>query len=325
MTDQNKTVLEEKQTNRSVEKELAETNSETQVLVNTERQQQENTAKVEQPVLADSNQTVGDVTARDTITNTVAVPAAEKKPVVTLDTKWKLGLHTSAGVADIRESFFPGTGFRAESTRYFGNTGSLGAPVNGASRVVVYEYAIEPSLQYGAGIVARKKFANKHAFVTGLLYQYNSYSVTQRERIDTFISSANLFTNVSTKDVKASFRIHTMNVPLEWELPLANAGKGSLRLGAGVHNWFSISSTQTRSFSAFRYDRSSAGAGAGSKPTVTQYQPVLHLAPIYEWSKKKQTFQAALFFNYGLRPVYESSAKDYWWQTGVRFRIYFSK
>jgi hypothetical protein len=320
----NTTMVAQVQSNQHVEAEHVETSSVNQTLVNTEPQKQDSVAKVEQPLLTDSSVTVEEV--KLTATDTVVSSESLNKPVVSPDKKWQLGLHSNAGIADIRETFFPGTGFRAESTSYFGNTGTLGgAPINGASRVVVYEYAIEPSLQYGAGLVLRRKFANRHAFVTGLLYQYNSYAVTQRTRIDTFISSANSFMNVSTKDVKASFRIHTINVPLEWELPLAKAGKGSFRLGGGVHNWFSFSSTQTKSFSNFRYDRSGTGGGLGSKPAVTQYQPVLHLAPIYEWRGKKQTFQAALFFNYGLRPVYQASEKDYWWQTGIRFRIYFNK
>lgn len=188
-----------------------------------------------------------------------------------------------------------------------------------------------PSIHVGAGVLLRKPFKKRHAFVTGLQYQYSSYSVTQRQRIDSFITTANMFNNISVKEKAVQFRMHALNIPLELELKIADIKKGTLLLNAGIQNWFVVSSIQTDTLSSFRYSASTertAGYSrtANSKETkATTYQPQLYLSPSFEWLGKKTSSQLGLYLDYGLRPAYKSTVKDYWWQTGIRYRIFFNR
>ena len=188
-----------------------------------------------------------------------------------------------------------------------------------------------PSVHFGVGVLFRKPFKKRNAFVTGLQYQYSSYSVTQRQRVDSFISTANMFSNTSVKEKAVQFRMHALNVPLELELKIADIKKGRLLFATGIHNWFVISSTQTDTLSSFRYtataDRAAGyGGSVNAKETkATTYQPQLYLSPAYEWRGKKISSQLGLYLDYGLRPAYKSTSKDYWWQTGIRYRMYFNR
>ncbi len=167
--------------------------------------------------------------------------------------------------------------------------------------------------------------------VTGLQYQYSSYSVTQRQRIDTFILANSYFSNISIKERTVQFRMHALNVPLELEFKIADIKKGALLLNAGIQNWFIISSIQTDTLSTFRYtattQRSGGNSGTGNvkETKATIWQPQLYLSPAFEWRGKNITSQLGLYLDYGLRPVYKSSSKDYWWQTGIRYRLYFNR
>lgn len=278
----------------------------------------------EQPMLNDADSLVA--STMNVETNTVASPspAVNKK-------KWQLGLHANAGLSDIRGSLFPGSGFKSVSLadRFYSPGGSNNGGFGGATRIVQYEYAIKPSAHFGAGILLRKPFKKRHSFVTGLQYQTNSYTVTERQRIDSFINTTSMFSNISLKEKTEQFHMHTLNVPLELEFKIAGIGKGALLFNAGVHNWFVLASTQTDTLSAFRYAAESSRYTAYSSSTskketkATSYQPQLYLSPAYEWRSKKISSQLGLYLDYGLRRAYNTSTKDYWWQTGVRYRIFF--
>ncbi|MEJ8843178.1 outer membrane beta-barrel protein [Lacibacter sp. H375] len=271
-------------------------------------------------------------TASTSTVDTNAVALAEPAPTITKK-KWQLGLHVSTGIADIRGSLFPGSGFKSFSLsdRFYSPTGIGNGGQGGATRIVQYDYAIKPAAQLGVGVLLRKPFKKRHSFVTGLQYQYSSYSVTQRQRIDSFLTPTNMFSNISTKEKTEQFRMHTLNVPLELEFKIADIKKGKLLFSAGVHNWFVVSSTQTDTLSAFRYAAESYRSTAYNGSTViketkaTTYQPQLYISPSFEWRGKKTSSQLGLYLDYGLRPAYKSTSKDYWWQTGIRYRIFFNR
>lgn len=268
--------------------------------------------------------------------STTVVDSISGKPSVQVPTiskrKWQMGLSINVGTSDIRGSLFPGSGTKSlYFSDAFASPGSNNGGMGGVTRIVQYEYTVRPALQVGAGIMLRKSFKKRHSFVTGLQYQYSSYSVKQRQRIDTFILANNYFSNISMKEKEVQFRMHAINAPLEMEFKIADIKKGKLLFNAGIHNWFIISSTQTDTLSGFRYvaesSRSTAYSGSGTtvkETKATIYQPQLYLSPAFEWKGKKTSSQLGLYLDYGLRRAYQSSGKDYWWQTGIRYRIFFN-
>ncbi len=266
------------------------------------------------------------------VVDSSVVVSSPSKPTIT-KRKWQFGLHVNTGISDIRGSLFPGSGFKSSSFSYrdYSTGGSGNGGQVGVTRIVQYEYSIMPSTHFGAGILLRKPFKKRNALVTGLQYQYSSYSVTQRQRIDTFILANNYFSNISTKEKTVQFRMHALNVPLELELKIADIKKGRLLFAAGIHNWFVVSSTQTDTLSAFRYtataERSASyGSAVNAKETkATTWQPQLCLSPSFEWKGKSMSSQLGLYLDYGLRPAYKSTSKDYWWQMGIRYRMYFNR
>lgn len=283
-------------------------------------------------VVTEKDSTAGsvDVAVADTAAATLPVPQISiPRP------KLQWGFQVNAGFSEIKESLFPGGMMKAETVSYFGG-GLNNQPATNISRITRYEYAVKPSLQFGAGIVLRKPFQKKHAFVTGLQYQYSSYTVMQLQKIDTFLTANNFFSNLSTNERRSGFQLHTITIPLEMEWKLASFKKGILLFQTGLQQNFTIASVQTDALYSFRYtataDRSSVGpsSGLGSGGTTgitkaTVWQPMLHLSPAYEWMSKKFSSQVSLYFNYGLRPAYKTSETDYWLQAGVRYRVYFKR
>jgi hypothetical protein len=264
------------------------------------------------------------------VVDTAAIVGSSSKPTIT-KRKWQAGLHVSTGLSDIRGSLFPGSGFKSFSfsDAFYSPGGINNGGQGGPTRIVRYEYAVTPSMHFSAGMLLRKPFKKRNAFVTGLQYQYSSYVVTQRQRIDTFILANNFFSNISTKEKAVQFRMHALNMPLEFEWRIADIKKGSLLLNAGIQNWFVVASTQTDTLSSFRYAATTertAGYTASStvkETEATTWQPQLYLSPAFEWKGKKASSQLGLYLDYGLRRAYQSSSKDYWWQTGIRYRIFF--
>jgi Outer membrane protein beta-barrel domain len=291
-----------------------------------QQEQKSDSAAITQLVIVNTDSATADVTTTVADTTGISTPALLQP---TIKKKVQLGVHLNVGLSDIRGSLFPGSGYKS-----FSDASPLGvnygAP-GGVTRIVQYDYAIKPSPQIGIGVLLRKPFKKRHSFVTGLQYQFSSYTVTQRQRIDSFMAPTNMFSNISTKEKTVQFRMHALNVPLELEFKIADIKKGRLLFGAGIHNWFVVSSTQTDTLSAFRYaattDRT-AGYNGITNPKETKattYQPQLYLSPSFEWRGKKTSSQLGLYLDYGLRPAYKSTVKDYWWQTGIRYRIFFNR
>lgn len=260
------------------------------------------------------------VAADSVSTSAMPVPADSiAKP----ESKWRWGLQLNTGIAQIRDNVFPGgMSVVADASPLTGNNVGTGGP----TRITVNQFTIKPSLQFGIGIVARKTVFKKHAFVTGLQYQYSSYKVEQSQRIDSFYQTTSSFSTVMLTNSDAVFKTHSVAVPLDLEWKIASTANGLFRLGTGLQQWFTLSSLKIGTVSSsFRYAGTTTNSLAGGNSTATKatWQPVLQLAPAYEWGAKKQIAQLGLYFNYGLRPVYKTSLSDYWWQTGVRYRIYF--
>ncbi|NCU04595.1 MAG: PorT family protein [Chitinophagaceae bacterium] len=281
-------------------------------------------------VVNNSAHIITDTVATETSVDVDSAVAATQ-PVVAVKKKWQLGVHANIGVSDIRKKLFPGSGFKSAADMMYSPIFNNGGGQGGATRIVRYDYAIDPSVQFGVGIVARKPFKKKHAFVTGLQYQYNSYKVTQREQVDSFIQVTNLFNRVSTKERSAMFTMHAVNVPLEIELTIAAIKKNKLLFNAGIHNWFIIASAETDTLSSFPYS-SARNAQTGGLPAMSSpiikpyiYQPQLSIAPAFEWSGKRTSSQIGIYLNYALRPAYHAREKDYWWQTGIRYRLFFNR
>nr|WP_294903097.1 outer membrane beta-barrel protein [uncultured Lacibacter sp.] len=303
---------------------LTETNTEK----NTAADQKKDTVNV--VVDEPSTATTDTAKANETGTPVDSVVTATQ-PVISVKKKWQVGLHANIGVSDIRKKLFPGSGFKSAADMMYSPIFNNGGGQGGATRIVRYDYAIDPSVQFGVGMVARKPFKKKHAFVTGLQYQYNSYKVTQREQIDSFIQLTNLFNRVSTKERSAMFTMHALNVPLEIELTIAAIKKNKLMFNAGIHNWFTIASAETDTLSSFPYS-SARNAQTGGLPAMSSsmikpysYQPQLSIAPAFEWSGKRTSSQIGIYLNYALRPAYHANEKDYWWQTGIRYRLFFNR
>ncbi|WP_164972652.1 outer membrane beta-barrel protein [Lacibacter luteus] len=260
-------------------------------------------------------------TNADSVSTTAGMTPADSSTKT--KNKWRVGLHVNTGIAQIRESVFPGVmSSSADASPLFGNNGGSGGPTS----ITVNQFTVKPALQFGAGVVVRKTILKKHAFVTGLQYQYSSYKVEQTQRVDSFYQTTNSFSTVMKTESSALFKTHSIAIPLEIEWKIASTSGGVFRLGTGLQQWFTLSSAKKGTVaSAYRYSGTSLVAGRTATAKATTWQPVLQLAPLYEWSTKKQTSQLGLFFNYGLRPVYKTTASDYWWQTGVRYRFYFTK
>jgi hypothetical protein len=265
--------------------------------------------------VAENNTTTNSDSSVIKINSTNAVDTA------TVKKKWQLGVQFNTGIAQIRENIFPGAAFAtADASPLFGNNGAPG----GATRITVNQFAIKPSLQFGAGLVLRHSIFKKHSFVTGLQYQYSSYVVLQKQRVDSFMQTTSTFSTVMSSESSARFTTHSIAVPLDIEWKIASTAKGMFRVGTGLQQWFSIASSQQGNpSSAFRYSNATAGT-----VKVRTWQPVLQLSPVYEWkTKERHISQLGLYFNYGLRPVYSTStnARDYWWQTGLRYRLFINR
>ncbi len=269
------------------------------------------------------------VATRDSTVKETADSVVNKSAAMPTDTvakkksKWQWGLQVNGGIAQIRENLLPGAkSLTAEASPVFGNNGGGVGPTS----ITVNQFFIKSSLQFGAGLVLRKPVKKKHSFVTGLQYQYSSYKVEQSQRVDSFYQTTGSFSTVIRTSNTANFSTHSVAVPFDFEWKIASTTNGVFRLSTGLQQWFTFASyKQGVITSPFRYNVRANGAIAEGNTTAkaTTWQPVLQLAPVYEWKLRSNTTQLGLYVNYGLRQVYKTSAKDYWWQTGVRYRIYF--
>lgn len=236
--------------------------------------------------------------------------------------KWQFGFQVNTGVADIRTSPFPSTGFDADNASYT----QLGSSVAGqpGSGILVTEYAIKKNSHIGLGLVMRRKISATTFFVTGIQYQYSSFKITERQRRDSIAQPSNTLVTFFKKETTISYSSHYIAVPTDLQIQLIKAQKGLLTLSVGIHHFIRIASSNSMK------DNRLPGLLYNPSPNLFQsnistasYQPLLHIAPAYEWKAKQNTMQLGWYIHYSLTPVYKPS-NYYLWQTGLAFRYFFA-
>lgn len=235
--------------------------------------------------------------------------------------KWQLGLQINAGIADIRTSPILKTGFNAENASY----SPLGLAVAGqpGSGILVTDYAIKKNSQFGLGILFRRKISATTFFETGVQYQFNSFKITERQRRDSIVQPSNTRVTFFKKETTTTYNTHYITVPTTLQMQLMKNNKGSLTFSAGIHHFIHLASSNSMK------DNRLPGVLYNNSPSVFQssvstafYQPVLHLAPAYEWNKHKNTMQLGWYMHYGITTMY-TPAKYHLWQTGLSLQYWF--
>lgn len=248
------------------------------------------------------------VSKRDSLVSApVSIPSA--KPNVK-KTKWQSGFQLNGGVADINQSLVPranlfSSGF--SSTNYVGPAG-----VNYPG-IVIKENTVNNYIQFGIGYLLRREINKYFSFATGIHYQYSSFKVNNFQRIDTFSTSQNRLVNAVVNESTTNFRLHYLQVPTEIQWKITGSKKGYLMLNAGLLHSLRLAGTSAKP------------PFADSSSRASFYQPLLQLAPSYEWRIKEAQLQIGWYFNYGLLPVYKADSQNHWWQTGLRIQYYFKQ
>lgn len=213
----------------------------------------------------------------------------------------------NGGVADISQSLVPranlfSSGF--SSTNYVGTAG-----VNYPG-IVIKESTVNNYIQFGIGYLLRRELNKHFSFATGIHYQYSSFKVNNFQRIDTFSTSQNRLVNAVVNESTTNFGLHYLQVPTEIQWKIAGSKKGHLMLNAGLLHSLRLAGTSAKP------------PFADSSSRASFYQPLLQLAPSYEWRIKETQLQIGWYFNYGLLPVYKAYSQNHWWQTGLRIQYY---
>jgi hypothetical protein len=263
---------------------------------------------------------------RDTITATFAnpeKPAASVPVIKTPNNKWQIGLQVNAGIADVGAVPLPFVSYKSADAAFTTGGSIAGNPQNRVTNS--YNYEIKNNLQFGGGLLLRKKIAKKLFFSTGLQYQYTSFTATEKLRIDSFSVPASALFTIADRQTETKFETHYLSVPTELQWQLFKRNTGTLHLSAGFQHFIRISNKNRDSIPGFILQRTFSGATTGqNQPTIALYQPMLHLAPSYEWQKNKNTFSFGWYFNYGLLKVYSADGNYHWRQTGLTFRYFFA-
>ena len=189
-------------------------------------------------------------------------------------------------------------------------TGTTGSP-GGLSGFVLNEYSVRNNLQAGIGYGLRFPVWKQSWFAAGVQYQYSSFTVIDRVRRDTFSAAQNRLVNDFSNETKNNYRFHYLSVTTELQLHIAGTETNSVKLNVGVLHQFRFASTD----SLPSFVRNSSNAAF--------YQPIIQLAPAYEWKTKKGAMQLGWYVNYALSPVYKNSPNNNWWQTGLRLQYWF--
>lgn len=246
---------------------------------------------------------------KETVADTTAI--ATQKPFVTIkpNKKWQLGWQINGGTTDVKEQLFAtGKNFIVDNSYSVSLIGST--PTTSVSAVVINDYKVKANTQLGAGLLLRKPLNKLTLFATGLQYQYNSFTVVNRQRVDTYSQQLGRFSTISQNEIVNTYRFHYLTIPTEVQWQLLKAKNSSLRLGTGIHHSLRVGSSDSLAVFA-----------SGNKAAV--YQPVISIVPAFEWNTKKASMQLGWYFNYGLTPVYTNAGSNHWRQTGLRFQYYF--
>jgi hypothetical protein len=241
--------------------------------------------------------------------------SAAAKPS-SLKRKWQKGWSLNAGIADVRSSPIPAAGFYTRDSYAIPYNGTSSLP-GGLSGFVLNEYSVRNNLQAGIGYGMRFPVWKQSWFAAGVQYQYSSFKVIDRARRDTFSVAQNRLVNDFSNETKSSYSVHYLSIPTELQLHIAGTENSSVKLNAGMQHQFRIA--LGRSLPSFARDSSVNRSGAAF------YQPLLYIAPAYEWKTNKGIMQLGWYVNYALAPVYRNTPGNNWWQTGLRLQYWFKK
>jgi hypothetical protein len=226
--------------------------------------------------------------------------------------KWQTGFQVNAGLADVKETLFPGGEYKSLQADAFTQGNPAGMP-GAFAGVTIKEYTVKSSANISLGFVMRKQIFKQSRFATGVQYQFNRFVVNNRIRRDTFSVIQNRLENAFTNETKQSFSLHYIQIPTEIQWHIAKTTKGNLMLGTGLQHHFRFAGTSVTPLFA------------DSSSKANFYQPLLQLTPAYEWKTKTGVMQVGWYFNYGLLPVYQNADKNHWWQTGLRLQYFFQQ
>jgi hypothetical protein len=280
-----------------------------------------------------------DSTKQVTITNTEQVSkpdtttavANPEKPAVSVPViqtpkyKWQMGWQVNAGIANIGNISFPFGAYKSAEADVNVNSGGAITGIPQSRITNSYNYNIKSGLQFGGGLLLRKQVAKKIFIVTGLQYQYSSYTADEQLKTDSVFLPTNANYTISNKQNITNFKTHYINIPTELQWQILKRKSGSFNLSAGVQHFIRVSKKSIDSIPGFISPQSISLATTPrvKQPTVALYQPMLHFAPSYEWQKKNNMFSLGWYVNYGFLKVYSSNSKYHWRQTGLTFRYFF--
>lgn len=262
-------------------------------------------------VVSNPNETEAIVTENKKETDVDTTAVVKEKPAVTIkpNKKWQIGWQVNGGAADAREQVFTSNKrFSADNSYFVSLIGS--APSTSFAGVVVNEHKVNTNAQFGLGFLLRKPLNKFAIFATGVQYQYSSFTVVDRQRVETYSQQQNRFTTISQTEKINTYRFHYINIPTEVQWQLLKRKAGTVGLATGIHHSFRIGGSN-----------SSAIFASGNKAAV--YQPFVSIVPAFEWNRKKTAMQLGWYLNYGVTPVYKKANSNHWWQTGLRVQYYF--
>jgi hypothetical protein len=176
--------------------------------------------------------------------------------------------------------------------------------------IVINENTVNHNLQFGIGYSLRRSLGKRLSFATGIHYQYSSFRVNNFQRVDTFSTSQNRLVNAVVNESTTQFSLHYLQVPTELQWKITGNKNGQLMLNTGLLHSMRLAGTSAKP------------PFADSSSRASFYQPMLQIAPSYEWKIKEAQLQIGWYLNYGLLPVYKTAAENHWWQTGLRIQYY---
>jgi hypothetical protein len=246
------------------------------------------------------------------VVDTPVTAKSQTDTVITKKRTTQKGWSINTGISSVRESLFPATAFTTSDFAAIPVTGS-GSP-GGFNGFIISEFSIRGKWQAGAGYALRFPVLKRSWMVTGIQYQFSSFSVVSRTRRDTFSQPQNRLVSDYSNEQKGSYNFHYLNIPTELQWYIAGTSANSVQLSTGIHHQFLLA--VSKGLPAFTSRTGDKAAG---------YQALLHVAPSYEWASKKGVMQLGWYVNYSLSPVYRNTSGYNWWQTGLRFQYWFNK
>lgn len=136
-------------------------------------------------------------------------PAKTKKK----NSSWQIGYTGRAGLAAINQLTHLNS--NEPSAFLYDNTGSTSIPSSGTTIIVSNSYQFKKGAQFGAGVLAQKKFSGRWFAETGALYNYTKIALTRRQRTDSLFAGTGVVNSyVRFDNYEESLRLHLFELPL---------------------------------------------------------------------------------------------------------------